>query len=242
MGGIAAFELGRMDEARSRLDAVLEMAYAETDYEMLAPAANNLGAIADLEGRTDEALSYYRLALPLYERAGKAHGLAQTYHNLGISYRALRQIEEAVKCHEKTIEIASGVGYRPLVSLSLAARAECEVDRDTELALELAGRAIKIALEAQDPVSEGDALRVRAVVHGRLGHGPDALRDFESAEKIARETDNLLLLAETLRDRGSYLAAEGRAEEARPILARAVTELRRLGAEAKAVEIESRII
>jgi tetratricopeptide (TPR) repeat protein len=242
MGGVAAFELGQMDQARRRLEAVLEMAYAETDHEMLAPAANNLGAIADLEGRTDEALSYYRLALPLYEQAGKPHGLAQTYHNLGISYRALRQIEEALRSHEKTLEIAGGIGYRPLVALSLSARAECEVDRgNTDLALELSERAIGIARESQDPVSEGEALRVRGVVHGRGGRGPQALRDFEAAERMALETDNRLLRAEILRDRGYYLTAEGCVEEARPLLAEAAHELRSLGAEAKAVEIESRI-
>lgn len=239
MGGVASFELGRMDEARSRLSAVLEMAHADTDREMLAPAANNLGAIADLEGRTDEALSYYRLALPLYEQAAEPHGLAQTYHNLGISYRSLGQTEEAIKSHEKTLDVASGVGYRPLVAMSLSAKAECEIDRgDSLLALELANRAVMVARECEDPVSEGDALRVRGLASGRLDNAHGAHLDFDAAERLATHSGNSLLLAETLRDRGRLLLDQGRPDAARPMLRRAVDRMRELGAIAKAEAIE----
>lgn len=239
MGGIAAFELGRMDEARQRLETVLEMSHAEIDHQMLAPAANNLGAIADLEGRTDEALSYYRLALPLYEQAKRPHGLAQTYHNLGISYRALGRTDDAVKSHEETIKVAGQIGYRTLVAMSLSAKAECEIDRgDARLALELAKRATMLARDCQDPVSEGDALRVRGLAAGRLGRADAAHMDFAAAEEVAIATDNFLLRAETLRDRGRLLLDQGRADDAEPILRRAAEELRKLGASAKARAVE----
>lgn len=239
MAGVAAFELGDLDEATRRLDDVLEMAYSEGNHEMLAPAANNLGAIADLQGRTDEAVSYYRLALPLYEQAGRLHGVAQTHHNLGLSYRALRRVEDAIRSHEKTLEIAAGVGYRSMVALSLAARAECELDLgNVEIAFPLADRSIGIARDCEDPVSEGDALRVRGAVRSRQGHVDEALLDFEAAEEIAVRTSNSLLHAETLRDRGACLVDHAREDEGRPLLSQAAAELRLLGAVAKAEVIE----
>ena len=71
LAGIAAFELGDPGGARSKFDALMELAEASRDQEMLARAANNLGAIANLRGRRHEALAYYHLAIPLYQRLGQ---------------------------------------------------------------------------------------------------------------------------------------------------------------------------
>jgi len=235
MAGVGAFELGDMDTATRSLDALIELAHAEDDAEMLAPAANNLGAIADLQGRVEEALSYYRLALPLYEQADRPHGVAQIHHNLGLSYRELDRVDEAVRSHVKAVEVAEGVGYRPLVALSLSARAECELARgDPAIAAELADRSIRIARGCEDPVSEGDALRVRGVVRCEGGDLEGALADFEAAAEIAERTDNSLLQAESLRDQGRCLQRAGRPEEGRTLLLRAVTSFVELGSVAKA--------
>ncbi|MFV1988556.1 MAG: tetratricopeptide repeat protein, partial [Gemmatimonadota bacterium] len=233
--GVAAFELGDMETATRSLDALIELAQAEDDAEMLAPAANNLGAIADLQGRVEEALSYYRLALPLYEQADRPHGVAQIHHNLGLSYRELNRIGEAVRCHVKAVEVAEGVGYRPLVALSLSARAECELARgDQGIAAELADRSIQISRACEDPVSEGDALRVRGVVRCRRGDLEGALADLAAATELAGRTGNSLLHAESLRDQGRCLSQAGRPGEARALLLRAVTGFVELGAVAKA--------
>jgi tetratricopeptide (TPR) repeat protein len=235
MAGVAAFELGDMETATRSLDALLELAHAEGDPEMLAPAANNLGAIADLQGRVEEALSYYRLALPLYEQADRPHGVAQIHHNLGLSYRELGRIGEAVRSHVRALEVADGVGYRPLVALSLSARAECELVRgDPAIATELADRSIRISRGCEDPVSEGDALRVRGVVRCQRGDVERALSDLESAIEIAERTGNSLLRAESLRDQGRCLLRAARPEEARTLLQAAITGFVELGAVAKA--------
>lgn len=239
MAGIAAFELGRMEEAARCLDSVLELAHAEGHPELLAPAANNLGAIADLQGRWEEALSYYRLALPLYEQADHHHGVAQTHHNLGLTYRALERLAEAVRSHEKTHEVASAIGYRPLVALSLSARAECELDLgDVVLAGELVDRSLGFSRACEDPVSEADAIRVRGLVRCRRGQLDEALADFDTAETIAVRTGNALLHAETVRDRGACLAAHSRPDEGDALLEKAAEELRALGATAKAAAVE----
>jgi hypothetical protein len=57
LGGIASFELGEPEFARARFDALMELAEANDDADMLARAANNHGAIANLKGHRHEELA-----------------------------------------------------------------------------------------------------------------------------------------------------------------------------------------
>lgn len=238
MAGVAAFELGEIDTARAKLDVLLDLAHAENDAEMLAPAANNLGTIADLRGDLEEALAYYRLALPLWERAGRLHGVAQTYHNMAISYRALGRLPEAVATHAKALDAAERAGHRPLIAMSLTARAECELLRgDAGLAGELVRRGIELAREIGDPIAEGEALRVRGVARGSLGDVESALADFDAAAASAVATGHSLLAAESLTDAGRVLVSAGRRSEGRDRLEAALEAMRALGAERKSREI-----
>lgn len=238
MAGVAAIELGEIDTARDKLDTLLDLAHAENDAEMLAPAANNLGTIADLRGDLHEALAYYRLALPLWERADRLPGVAQTHHNIGLSYRALGRLDDALAAHARALDAAERAGHRPLVAMSLTARAECELDRgDPGLAGELVRRGLELAREFGDPVAEGEALRVRGLARSAIGDVAMALADFDAAGESAAVTGHSLLGAESARDAGRTLVRAGRTAEGRARLEAAAEAMRSLGADGKAREI-----
>jgi len=236
LAGIAAFELGRVDEARDKFESLLQLAEAEDDVGMLARATNNLGAIANLRGSPHDAIAHYQLAIPLYQRLGERRGLAQTHHNMGISYRDLGLLRDAISAYGEAAALAEEIGYQPLVTTATVARAESELLRgDRELALQLVVRGLTAAREQADPISEAEALRVRALMW--VDNGEEsfaaALADFHTAETLAGDAGNKLLEAEAARDCGLALLRRGASEPARRHLLRAADLFAALGATAE---------
>ena len=240
LGGIAAFELGRTSEAEVRFDLLMELAEAEGDQDMLARAANNLGALANLKGRRHEAIAYYNLAIPLYAKLGQVRGLAQSHHNLGMSYRDLDLLDDSVEEYKRSVVLAYRIDYVPLVAMATTGRAESELRRgDGELARELAARGLQAARDVGDPISEAEALRVCGLTYAK-SHGGDldkARGDFEAALELARATGNALLEAEVERDLGRVEQADARPAEAVRLLESAHERFLALGAVAAARDV-----
>lgn len=208
LAGIAAFELGRMDEARQRFEALMGLALAERHEEMQAHAANNLGTIASLRGDHEAALCHYGRCLRLYERLDQVRGVAQTTYNQGLTYSELGRFADAVTQFDRAIALSESIGHTSVVVMARTARAELEVRRgDAGLGRALADRAIELAREIDDPVSIAEALRVRALATS--GVLSAALDDLARAEELASETEQALLGARILRDRGRILLGAG---------------------------------
>lgn len=233
LAGIAAFELGEIDVAEARWDELLGLADGSGDQDMMARAANNLGAVANLRGHSNQAVIFYRSALPLYQRLGQRRGLAQTYHNLGVSQRDLQRYDEATSTFASATQVAEEIPYPPVIAMTLISRAELEVQRsDFAVAEELASRGLTLARELEDPISEGEALRVRGLARGLGGEVREANREMELALDLARQTGNKLLEAETLRDLGELSSGAAEVDNAR--LADALRCFEALGATAEA--------
>ncbi len=241
LGGIAAFELGRTSDAEVRFDLLMELAEAEGDTDMLARAANNLGALANLKGRRHEAIAYYNLAIPLYQKLDQVRGLAQSHHNLGMSYRDLDRLDDSVDEYKQSVVLAYRIDYVPLVAMATTGRAESELRRgDVELSRELAVRGLQMARDVGDPISESEALRVCGLTHATHNGDPDKARqDFETALELARETGNALLEAEVERDLGRLERIDERPAEALRLLESARERFISLGAAAAAQDVTS---
>jgi tetratricopeptide (TPR) repeat protein len=244
LAGIAAFELGRMEEARQRFESLMELAEAEGDTDMLARATNNLGALANLEGRHEDALALYHLAIPLYQKLGQTRGIAQTHQNLGISYRDLGRWKDAAAAYQDAAEYGRGFGYTPIVAMAMVGRGEIEVLKgDPALGAGFVEWGLEMARELEDPITEGTALRVRALARaaGADGGYIRAYDDLEAALELGRETGHLLLQAEVERDMGRLVLGRGLRGEARRLLADARQKLQSLGAERAASEIAAEL-
>ncbi|MFQ5747268.1 MAG: tetratricopeptide repeat protein [Gemmatimonadota bacterium] len=238
LGGIAAFELGDVEGAEARWDELLGLADGWEDEDMLARAANNLGALSNLRGKPNQAVAFYRLSLPLYQRLGQTRGIAQTYHNLGVAMRDLERFEDADSAFSRAVVVAEGIPYPPVVAMTLVSRAELEVRRaDPPMAAELATRALALAREMGDPISEGQALRVRGLARCLSGDESSGAADLEAALERAEQTGNGLLEAETLRDLGRRPSLEPSASA--DLLGRAIERFEALGATAEAERIRA---
>jgi tetratricopeptide (TPR) repeat protein len=199
---------------------------------LIAHATNNMGAIANIRGRRDEALALYQLAIPAYQRLGNVAGLAQSLHNMAISFRHLGQFERAGEYARRAIGYASECDNGPLLALAWLERAELSLEAgDAALAEVGATRAADQFGRIPDPIRQADALRVVGAARLARGHAGDAADALARALEIARTHGSRLVEAETLRVFAECLVTRGDLEGGRREMATAIGIFTELGAD-----------
>lgn len=239
--GMALFELGRTQEAEDRFATLLEYAVAWKNEEFAARAANNLGVLANVRGKKEEALSCYQRALAAYQRLGYTRGLAQTHHNLGISYHHLGFLQDAEAHCRTAIDLATDAESEDVIALAEVEIASLRAEAgDGRLAETLAQRALQRYEEMGDPLGRADALRVLAGAARARRELDLATERLESALAIAEEHSELHLLGEIHRDRAELLREARDVAGARSAYVAAADYFTRLGAQTEAREMERR--
>jgi tetratricopeptide (TPR) repeat protein len=239
LSGAANFELGELDDAAASFERALELARADGDDLLIARATNNLAVIANIRGRHEEALSLYALALPAYQRLGNANGLAESYHNMAITFRDLRQLVRADEHELRAIEFARQATNDHLVAIALVGRAELSFRRgDVAFAEVAALRAARDFAAMSDPAREADALRLCGAARLALRKFPEAREALDSAVRLAAMHGNALIEAESRRARAELGAATGSWDEALSDAERAAALFARLEARAEHAAME----
>jgi tetratricopeptide (TPR) repeat protein len=229
--GVIGFERGQLAEAESRLAEALSIAYRLDDSLLAARACNNLASVAHLRGRPEEAVGLYRGALLGYQRLGDRRGTAETYHNLGLTYRQLADYDEAEKAVMQAVRHAESVGEPTLIALTSGGRAELRIDQgDAALALLELDRASRVAELAGDVIGVAELRRIRAVAAWRDRRFDDAMEEAEAGRATAQEHGVALLKAECAALAALAYRALGRLETAETRRAEAVEVFRGLGA------------
>lgn len=235
--GVALWESGRAAEAEERFGELLGLAVDWGSEEATANACNNLGVLANVRGRRDLALTYYQRALASYQRLGNVRGLAETHHNLGISYRDLGFDADADSHFGRAMELAEQAELEDVSALAEAERAGLRVRwRDGRLAGEMARRALERFTRISDPTGAAQAIRIIGLAALAQGDEVEAGARLDEALEIARAHDDALLHAEVQRDRGILLRDRGDADGAREALTDAMGRFEQIGA---AAEVEA---
>jgi tetratricopeptide (TPR) repeat protein len=231
MIGAACLALGELDDASGEFVRALDLATQAEDLLVLARATNNLGAIANMQGDHERALSHYRLALPTFQRLGQRRGLASSYHNLAITYRDLGELEEADEHELRAIEHATDGGVPRLAAMGRVGRAEIALRRgDAALAETTARIARDEFARLGDPQNEADASRLVGASCAAQQHHDAAHEAFDRALEIARAHGHALNEAETLRDRAMMYMAQREMVSAQADARGAIAIFHRLGA------------
>ncbi|HUO52349.1 MAG TPA: tetratricopeptide repeat protein [Gemmatimonadaceae bacterium] len=233
--GVACFETGELAQAEERFHEALELGRQDGDDLLLARATNNLGTIANVRGAPTEALALYRLAVPAYQRLGHARGLAETYHNLAISYRDLGDVPHADESERRAAEFARQAADARLAAMALVGLAELRLrSGDAELAEAEARRGAGEMARIGDPKGEADALRLVGAAATRRGRFAEARTALERALTLARTQGFAVIEAEALRARAELAHAEGRRDASRDEAREALAIYERLGARREA--------
>jgi tetratricopeptide (TPR) repeat protein len=232
--GIAHFEAGRLVEAEECWGELLDTASEWGDEEAASRACNNLGVLANVRGRRDQALLQYERALAAYQRMGNVRGLAETHHNLGISYRDLGFDREADAHFRRAMDLAGGAAAEDVIAIAETERAMLRARAgDGALAEAMATRALERFTRLGEALGRADALRVLAAAARASGRDEAAAPFLDDALEIARAHSDPLLMAEVQRDRGLLLRDQGDADAAREALTESAEHFARLGATAE---------
>jgi tetratricopeptide (TPR) repeat protein len=242
MIGVACFALGDLEGANVGLSQALDLATHDDDLLMMAQATNNLGTIANLQGRHEDALWQYRLALPMLQRLGQPQLLAQGYHNMAITFRDVGELTEADEHERRAIDYAQDADAPRFAAMGRTGRAEIALRRgDAPFAETTAKLAIEEFARLNDLLNEGDAWRLSGAACAAQQRYDEALVSFARALQIAREHGHALVEAETLRDRVDVRARIGERALAAEDAGAALAIFEKLGATAECDALRTRI-
>ncbi len=239
MIGAAHFELGDLAKAEAAFEEARQGATAAEDHLIVARATNNLGMLANVQGRHATALAHYRLAIPAFQRLGRPDGLAGTYHNMAITLRDLGQIEEADRHERRAVAFATEAKNERLIAMARTGRAELSLLRsEPEVAAAGARHAANAYRVLEDPVGEADALRLLGTAESRMGAQEQARTTISRALALADRHGSALIKAETLRARAELFVALGALANAQDDVTAAENLFRVLGARAELADLQ----
>ncbi len=234
--GAIALERGGINEATDFFTQAQEEAMQDNDMASVGRCANNLGIIANMQGDYGRAVGAYTRAIAAYQKARSDRGIAETEHNLGITYREQGELDDAMQAADAAVREAERLGDLRLKAQALAGRAEIQVVRgEPELAIREVERALAAHRELKDVVLETEDLRILAVALGIAGKRQDAEDLLHEVIDRATEHERPLLVAIAQRDLAHMLAREGEVAAAKKVAQTARATFDRLGAQ---VEIE----
>jgi len=237
--GIAQFELGDLEAAEGAFDTVLDLANADHDDLLVARATNNLGAIANLRGRREAALALYQLAIPAYQRLGASLGLAQSFHNMGITFRQIGQLDPADEYERRAIEFANEAADSRLVAMARVGRAEVALQAGDAHLAEMGARvAAQQFASIPDPIGEADAMRLVGVACRAAGKFVEAGVALDTAVQLSQKHGSPLVEAESLHARAELAIVARSPHHARPDAERALEIFTRLGATEERTAVE----
>lgn len=231
MLGAAYRAVGDTQLAEDVWKRVVTMAYEAGDQLSLARATNNLGIIANIRGDRRDALAKYQLAIPAYQNLGHVAGLAESFHNMAISYRDERELDQADECEQRAIEYALASANPRFAAAAKLGRAEVTYRRgDAVLCASIAGRVAREFDVLGDPVAKADATRLLGLTWLARGHLALAEESLHEALGTANVHHDTLLQAECHRALAELRTHQRQTDRAEEHVHRAIALYEQLGA------------
>lgn len=198
---IARLHLGDVKTAENQLLYALDLAIQEVDERQISYVRNNLGIIADIQCRWDEALANYQHAMVVNQKLGYEQSIAQVHQNLAMTYRNLGFYRSAEAHFEQALT-------RFVSSGTEAEIAGCEIERalllgmlgDIQFAQATARRALRRFSKIGHRRGLGEVYRVMGTIANLCGHDEKAGDFLQLALSHARESGDRLAEAETLEE------------------------------------------
>ncbi len=229
--GAIALERGGIDQATLFFTRAQEEAMQDNDMATLGRCANNLGIIANMQGDYPRAVGAYTRAIAAYQAARHDRGIAESQHNLAITYREQGHLDLAMQAADAAVREAGRLGDERLTAQALAGRAEIRVMRgESGLAVLEVERALAVHRELKDAIRETEDLRILALALGVAGKTQDAEDTLRKVIERATEHVRPLLVASAQRDLAYLLAREGDVAAAKQTARAARATFHRLGA------------
>jgi tetratricopeptide (TPR) repeat protein len=237
-----AFARGQLQDARAGFEHAAHLARQLSDTLMMARCTNNIGNVDFYLGNNADALVLYANATNLFEHSRSLRGIAEAWHNTGIVWREEGDYPTARKATDQAMDAAERLGDNRLVAQTLAGRGETDaLLGDTRLGEAETKRALNLARENDDRLTECHALRVLGLIARKNGEHDDAVRFGRSALDVAIDVQNRWMMAKAREELHESLAAAGQSGAARIELAAAAETYAEVGAQRRADRLQQRL-
>jgi putative nucleotidyltransferase with HDIG domain len=234
------FESGSIEAARERFYRALEL--GGHSAELRGRTEQNLGIVANIQGRLAEALAHYQRSLAAFESVGDERGRAIAYHNLGMVSADRGLWDDADSYFRNSLQVAESIGDVHLQGLGLLNHAEVHIARQRyEQARSNAESALSIFDRLGSRLDKADAYKVIGRVYRETGRHALAESRLRSAVDMAVSTGSVLSEAEASRELALLYQSMGRNQEALRLLNAAHRLFTRLDARVDLVDVTTKV-
>lgn len=230
LGTIAQFRGDLLAAERWYGEAAL-LAHRLGDRRLSGMVQQNLGVVAETQGRPDEAIAHFRLALGAFEEEGDQDGVLWVLNNLGVLYtreaaygRAEESLERALALAKTLRDVASEAIVEENRAALFVATGRLE-NADVAVA-----RAYGLAEQRRDNTRRAAALRIMGRIARVRDHSDsNATSLFERALTLCQLGEDVQLRVEILCDVGDAYSDAGEHARARESWRRALDIARMAG-------------
>ncbi|OIO58797.1 MAG: hypothetical protein AUJ47_11110 [Candidatus Marinimicrobia bacterium CG1_02_48_14] len=230
---------GKLEEGKKYLLEALEAAQNAKLNTTLASIHVNLGNVANILGKWNDAIDHFKNALQILGkdtndslRASLNLNLANVHMQQGNFPKAEAQIKESNLYSDRSnLRHQRGLSY--LVQSEIACR-----KRDYSAANALVVTAFHIFSEMGDRLRVADVYRVLGMISRDSGHPEQAESYFENSRRINTDLSNPLNLGETLFELGQLYKTAGENAKATDVFREAITNFKRMNAVSRMLETE----
>lgn len=242
LGGIAQAR-GEGLAAERFFGEAARLAHRLADRRLSAMVQQNLGIVAEDQGRTDEAIAHFRLALVALEQENHRDAALWVLNNLGVLYTREGATARALDVLDRALALAAELGDLASEGIVEENRAALFVTMNRLDAAELAAtRAFGIAEQRDDDVRRAGALRAFAkVVMARTPQPDQGVVLLERARGLSERGGDALVRVEILLDLGDAYRAVGESQRARESWRQALELARRAEYLSLAATAQSRL-
>jgi tetratricopeptide (TPR) repeat protein len=237
-----AFARGHLVEAREGFERASDLARQLADTLMLARCTNNMGNVLFHLGANPDALVLYANATNLFEHSRSLRGIAEAWHNIGTVLREEGDLAGGREATDRAVDAAEGLGDKRLLGQTLAGRGETDaLLGDLPLARVGVTKALQLAREHDDRLTECHALRVLGIIAREEGQYGDAVQHGTEAMKLALDVGNQWMVAKAREELAETLLDSDQVDEARATLAAAAACYDRIGSQMRATRLLDRL-
>ena len=213
---------GDLDVAESLFLTARTCALAVQEKALIAMTSANLGTIANIRGDLPEALHHYSVGIENYRALGRLNDVVVALNNMGRLYVDMKRWPDAERAYAEAIAIDGEID-------DLSARIGLDVNvaemwiarHDPASAHQALDNAARLSSETGDGVWLAHIAKLNGILRRQAGAAKEAEQFFARAVALAEARQDMILLAETLRESAELYRGEGRNREALQNLNRA---------------------
>jgi putative nucleotidyltransferase with HDIG domain len=242
LNALAGFEMenGALERAGEFYGRAL--ALSGMSDEVRGRIEQNLGILANIQGKHQAALTHYEHALEACRRAGDERGCAYAYHNLGMVSADQKQWGKAEAYFRKSLHLAELLHDLRLRGLCLLNYAEVHLAlQQYEHARRSAEEALGIFDELDTQLAKADAYKMLGMIFRETGRPALAESRLRTAVELAIATGALLSEAEATRELAILRQSVGRNQDALALLSTAYRLFGQLHAQVDLVDVAAKV-